>query len=137
MKLNDHHPLAGVRVAYDNVAQQTCLSPEVEEFQAVFEGVVANVVSYSVVQVVHEPAFLYGQNLVEGSGDMESYAVHVVVFESRCHLLTCEPAFVTASELQLVTVFECLHRAHDGFEVRQLHFSYSCQLVVHLFLFCL
>ena len=65
---------------------------------------------------------------------MKSDAVHVVVFESRRHLLAREPTLVAASKLQLVAVFSCLLRTHDGRNLRQLHLAYSAQLVIYLLL---
>ncbi len=72
VELNDDHPLSRLRVAYDDVAQQSRLGAQVEECQAVADGIVANLVPDLVVQVVHQPAFLDGQDLVEGSGDVEA-----------------------------------------------------------------
>ena len=86
------------------------------------------------MQVVHKPAFLYGQYLVECPRDVESYAIHVVVFESRLHLLTGEPSLVATSELQLVAVFLCLFRTHDGRDFWQFYLAYASQLVIHLLL---
>ena len=106
VELYDYHPLSSVGVSYYYVPQQPLLASEVEELHSVFEGIVAYGVSYPVVQVVHEPAFLYRQNLVESSSDVESYSVHVVVLESRRHLFPCKPSFVAAAKLQLVSIFE-------------------------------
>ena len=96
------------------------------------EGIVTNGIADVIVQIVHEPALLDGQNLVEGSSDMEPDAVHVVVSVTGCHLLTGEPSFVTASKLQFVSIFQGLHTAHNGAERRQFHLSDAAQLVFHL-----
>ena len=125
VELHNHQPLSRVGVAYDDVAQQSVLFPEVEERYAVLEGIVAYGIAYAVVHVVHQPAFLDGQNLVERPRDMESYAVHVVILESRCHLLSCEPSLVAASELQFVAVGRGLLRAEYRRNLRQLNLADS------------
>ena len=137
VELDEYHPLARVRVAYHDVAQQSVLLSEVEERHAGREGIVAYGVADLVVQVVHEPALLDRQNLVEGSGDVETDAVHVVELRTFGNLLACEPALVAASELQLVAVFLDVYRAHDGHELRQLYLADACELVEHLLLLSL
>ena len=134
VELHEHHPLARVRVADHDVAKQTVLLAQVEEGHAGVEGIVAYGVAYAVVEVVHEPTFLYRQNLVESSRDVEANAVHVVVDRSCRHLLACEPALVAASKLELVTILASLHAAHDGSELGQLNLAYACELVMHLLL---
>ena len=134
VELHYHHPLARVGVADDNIAKQAVLLPQVKERERVLKGIVADGVADAVVQVVHQPAFLNGQNLVESTRDMESDAVHVVILESRSHLFACEPALVAASELQFVAVFPCLLRTHDGRNLGQFHLAYASQLVIHLLL---
>ena len=137
VELYEHHPLARVRVANHDVAQQSVLLSEVEERHAGRVGVVANGVADLVVQVVHEPALLDGENLVEGSGDVETDAVHVVELRAFGNLLACEPALVAASELQFVAVFLDVYRAHDRHELRQVYLSDACELVEHLLLLSL
>ena len=137
VELDEYHPLARVRVAYHDVAQQSVLLSEVEERHAGREGIVANGVANLVVQVIHEPAFLDGQNLIEGSGDVETDAVHVVELRAFGNLLACEPALVAASELQFVAVFLDVYRAHDWHELRQFYLSDACELVEHLLLLSL
>ena len=117
--------------------KRPCCCLEVEEGHAGREGIVANSVANLVVQVVHEPALLDRQNLVEGSGDVESDAVHVVELRALGNLLACEPALVAAAELQLVAVFLDVYRAHDRHELRQLYLSDACELVEHLLLLSL
>ena len=137
VELHDNHPLARVGVADDNISKQSMLLPEVEEGESVVEGIIAYGVADTVVKVVHQPAFLDGQYLVKCSGDMESYAVHIVILESRSHLLACEPALVAASEFQFVAIFLSLCRAHDRRNLGQFHLAYASQLVIYLLLFCL
>ena len=72
VELYDDHPLACVRVADDDVAQQSRLLPQVEEGDAVLQCIVAYGVSYLVVERLHQVALFDGQNLVEGSRDVES-----------------------------------------------------------------
>ena len=78
VELDDHKPLARGRVADDDVAQEARLGAEVEERQTVGDGVVADLVADLVVQVVHQPALLDGQDLVEGAGDVEADGGHVL-----------------------------------------------------------
>ena len=134
MELDENHPLSGVGVANHYVAQQTVLLSEVEECHACGEGIVAYGVANLVVQVVHQPALLDGQNLVEGSGDVKSDAVHIVERSALGYLLACQPALVAAAELQLVAIFLGMHRSHDGAELWQFYLANACQLVVHLLL---
>ena len=74
MELDDDEPLACVGIADDDIAEQASLLAEVEEAQTLLDGVVANLVADLVVQVVHQPAFLDRQNLVEGSCDVKTYS---------------------------------------------------------------
>ena len=72
MELENDHPLACGRVADDDIAQESFLGSEVEEGEVVFNGVVAYLVANTVVQIVHQPALLDGQNLIESTSNMEA-----------------------------------------------------------------
>ena len=136
MELYQNHPLASIGVPYHDVTQQAVLFPEVEVGHACSLGVAVNLVAYVVVQVVHEPAFCYRINLVEGTRYVEADGVQTVVclpengvfrgirFRHVLQLLGCEPTFVGASVLYLVPVFLCLYGPHDGAALRQLYLSY-------------
>ena len=137
VELYEHHPLAGVGVAYHDVAQQTVLLTQVEECHARLESIVAYGIAYAVVQVVHEPALLDRQNFVECASDVESDAVHVVKLCTLGYLLACEPALVAASELKLVAILLDMYRTHDGAELGQWNLADATELVVHLLLLCL
>ena len=77
MELDDDHPFAAGRIADDDVAQEACLLTEVKERQAVIHGVVANVVTYLVLQVIHQPAFLNRQNFVECACNVKANGGHI------------------------------------------------------------
>ena len=83
MELHYHHPFSRVGIANYNVAQKTILISEIIERNAVAKGIVAYAVAYLVVKVVHEMATLYGQYLVEGSSNMKTNAIHVVIGITR------------------------------------------------------
>ena len=121
-------------IADDDITQQSNLLSEVEERQLVLNGIVAYAVANLIVQVVHEPALLNGQYLVEGSCDVESDGRNVLVQTVIFQLITGQPAFVGTSKVELVAVFLRLDTAQDGMELRQLHFADTRQLVVHLLL---
>ena len=139
MELDDDHPFAAGAIADDDVAQETRLLAEVEERQTVVYGVVADVVTYLVLQVVHQPAFLDGQNLIEGTSDMETNGWHVLqtlalVVRQIADLFFGQITFVGASEIELVAVFSRFHTSQDGTELRQFYLSDTRQLVFHLLL---
>ena len=121
-------------IADDDITQQSYLLSEVEERQLVRNGIVAYAVANLIVQVVHEPALLDGQYLVEGSCDVESNGRNVLVQTVVLQLETGQPALVGTAKVELVAVFLCLDTAQDGMEFRQLHFADTRQLVVHLLL---
>ena len=72
------------------------------------------------------------QNLVEGSRDVESYSPHLPCRLTAGNLLASHPSLVGAAELQLVPVFANLPAAEDRHELRQLHLSDACELLIHL-----
>ena len=69
------------------------------------------------MQVVHEPAFLDGQNLVKCPRDMEAQRV-ALELTSALNLLVGQIAAVRGSEVQLVPVLLGFHAAEDGAEFR-------------------
>jgi len=73
------------------------------------------------VEVVHQPAFLDGQYLVEGTGDMEADGGHVLqalalLIGERRNLLFCQIPLVCTAIVEFVTVGLCLDGAEDGAE---------------------
>ena len=134
MELYQHHPFSCFRIANHDVAQQTFSCPDVEESHACFVGIVSDGVSDVVVQVVHQMALFHWQYFVEGTGDMESYGIHLREIHTRGYLLLCKPPFVGTSKFQLVAVGRGLHRTQDGVEFRQFHLADAFQLVVNLLL---
>ena len=72
------------------------------------DGIVAHLIANLVVQVVHEPAFLNGQNLVEGPSDVETQRI-ALELTSRCNFLVCKVTAVGSSEVQFVAVSQRLH----------------------------
>ena len=86
------------------------------------------------MQIVHEPALLDRQNLVECARDVESYAVHVVKLSALGYLFACEPTLVAASELKLVAILLDMYRTHNRAELGQRYLTDATQLVVYLLL---
>ena len=126
----DDHPFARVGVADDDITEQANLSPKVEEGETVGDCIVAHFIADLVVQVVHQPALLDGQDLVECPSDMEA--------DGRCVLDTVakggdvfsgQPALVGTAEVELVTVFLRLHAAEDGTELGKLDLADARELV--------
>ena len=105
-----------------------------------FRCVIADVITNLVVQVVHEPAFLNGEYLVESACDVETDGWHVLqtltlVLGKSADLFFGQIALVGTSVVQFVTVFLRFDAAQYGAEFRQLHFANAMQLVEHLLLF--
>ena len=149
MELQDDKPLAAGRIAYDDVAQQSYLLAQVEERQPVLRGIAEYLVANLVVQVVHQPALLDGQNLVEGSRDVEPHGGYVlqalrIVVRQTVYLFLGQIALVGTAEVQLVAILAGLHRTQYGAEAtlgilpfrecRQGYLADACQLVEDLLL---
>ena len=94
VELHEYHPFPRVGVAYHHVAQQSNLLSEVKESHVVAYSVVADGVAYLVLQIIHKVAFLYRQNLVEGTCYVEAYGTHLASRLACGNLLTRHPAFV-------------------------------------------
>ena len=102
-------------------------------------GIVAHLVANLVVQVVHQPAFLDGQYLVEGTRDVETdgrlvFQTLRLVVRQRGNFLVGQIALVGASKVQLVAVFLSLDTSQDGAKFGQLYLADACQLVKDLLL---
>ena len=103
-------------------------------------GIVAHLVTNLVVQIVHQPAFLNGQNLVEGACNVESdcgyilQALTLVVWQGL-NLLLSKVSLVGATKVEFVAILLGMHRTHDGAELWQLNLSDASKLVFHLLLF--
>ena len=143
VELDDDHQFAAGAVAEDDVAQQSHLLTEVEEREFFPRGIVTYLVTDSVLDVVHEPTPLDGQNLVEGSRDVETDGGYVLqgsalsplsTLLSPLKLLLRQVALVGTAEVQFVAVLLGLHRAEDGPELGQLNLADACQLIEDLLL---
>ena len=103
------------------------------------------------MQWVHEMTLLDGQNLIEGTRDVEAQrrdvfrALSAFAFGQLLNLFLRQIALVSGSEIEFVAVFILLHGAHDGLEgacavvvggarLGQLQMADACQLVVDLLL---
>ena len=87
------------------------------------------------MKVIHQPALLNRQYLVECTGDVESHGVLVLYLQSLVvNLLFRHPALVAESELKLVAILLCLYRTEDRHELRQFYLANTLQLVVNLLL---
>ena len=144
MELYDNKPLASVAVANDDVAQQSHLCPQIEERYSMGNGIVANVVTYLVMQVVHQPTLLDGQDLVESTGDVEADGRHVLLRGKRCVLrlrlwqgsdfFLCKISLIRTAIIEFVAILLRLHAAEDGSEVGEGDLSDTRQLVEDLLL---
>ena len=75
---------------------------------------VATPVAAAVADVVHEVTFVDGEHLVEGSRDVESHGIHLVILEVLFYFFLCEPTLVAEGKLELVAVMLGLLGAEDG-----------------------
>lgn len=142
MYLYDDHPFAGVAATDDDVAQQACLLAQVEEGQAVINGIAVDGVAYVVVQVGHEPALPDGQDFVEGPCDVETYGRGKGY--AALHVFVGQPLLVAATEVKFVAVLPYVCRPLDGAEPaigvvtitewRQFYLADARQLVIDLLL---
>ena len=116
MKLEDNHPLATGAVADDDITQQSHLSAKVEETQTVLHRIIVHLVANLVVQIVHQPALLDGQNLVERTCDVESDSRHILkaltLVVGQClNLLLSEVTLVGTTKVELVAILLGMHAA--------------------------
>ena len=135
MKLHNHHPFSAVRVSDDDVSQKSTLFSQVKELDIVSQCIVSYLIAYIIVHPIHQSTLLDRQNLVEGTGDMESNSIHIIKCSPRCHLLFGKPPFVRTSKFQLVSIFLGLYTAEDRVTFRKSDLSYASQLILHLLLF--
>ena len=85
------------------------------------------------MEVIHQPAFLYGQDLVECPRDMEADGWGV--FDSldfALDFLFSQPSLVGTAIVHFVSVLPLLDRAKDRAELRQFNLSDARQLVLYL-----
>jgi hypothetical protein len=89
------------------------------------------------VEVVHEPAFLYGEYLVEGTSDVEADAWlgESLILGHGLELLAGVPSFVATAKVELVAIFPRLDAALDGREGWEGYLAYASELVFYLLLF--
>ena len=140
MELYEQHPFASVGVAEHEVSKQALLCPYIIECHAYLLGVTLYLVADLIVQVVHEPAFAYGINLVESTRDMETNGGVVALCQVEAivvKLLFGKPSAIATAKLQLVAIFFRLDRSEYRANLGQLNLAYACQLVGDLRLFCL
>ena len=122
-------------------------------------GIVAGRIANLVVQIVHQPTLLNGQNLVESTSDVEAdgwiglsrsvecgvwseitlcvgtiLTPHSTLLTPRFYLFLCQPSLVGTAVVELVAILLRLYAAKDGAELGQLHLSDAMQLVVDLLL---
>ena len=139
MELDDDHPLACGRVADDDIAQQSYLLAKIEERELMLHRIVANLIADAVVQIVHQPAFLNGENLVEGPSDVESDSRDILqtlalVVRQGGNLFLGQIAFIGTSEVELIAIGLRMNAAKNRVKLWQLHLSDAMQLVVDLLL---
>jgi hypothetical protein len=101
------------------------------------EGILIDAVANLVVEVVHKPAFLYGEYLVEGSSDVEADAWlgESLILRHGLELLASVPSLVATAEVEFVAIFPRLDAALDGREGWEGYLAYASELVFYLLLF--
>ena len=134
VELEDNHPLARCAVADDDVAEQTYLLAQIKERQTVLNGIVAHLVADLIVQIVHQPAFLNRQDLIEGTRDMETDGRYVLHQRLVLQLFAGQPSLIGTAKVELVTVLLSVYGAQDGTKFRQFNLSDARQLVEYLLL---
>ena len=67
-------------------------------------------VAEPIVQVSHQPALLYVENLIESTGNMKAQSIHIVVLHIPGDLLPCKPTLVAECEFKFVPVLAYLFR---------------------------
>ena len=103
-QLQEQHHLPAVAQAHHHATEQARMGTLVVERKAVGIGIVAYAIAQAVVDVIHEMAFLNGQNLVEGARCVEADGLRMFIHHPRGYLLAGEPPLVAASKLHLVPV---------------------------------
>ena len=96
--------------------------------------IVANLIAYLVVQVIHEPALADREYLVESSCDVESDNWRILYGRLVLEFFAGQPPFVGAAEVQFVTVLVRLDTAKNRTEWWQCDVPDASQLVVNLLL---
>ena len=89
------------------------------------------------MQVVHQPALLDGQDLIEGSRDVEAdgwYIFGTFTDGEGTNLFLREPTFVRTAKVELVAICLCMYAPQDGHKLGQFHLADTCQLVEDLLL---
>ena len=104
------------------------------ERKSVFVCIVTNAVSDGVVHIVHQMAFLNGQNLVKRTRGVVTHGFWMFVAYATGNFFRCEPAFVRKSEFHLVSVSLRLCGTQNGGAFGQFNFADACQLVHYLLL---
>ena len=94
------------------------------------------------MEVIHQPAFLYGQNLVECPRDMEAdgwgiFSRTILIPQStlltpQSYFFFRQPSLVGTAIVHFVSVLPLLDRAKDRAELRQFNLSDARQLVLYL-----
>ena len=123
VELDDNHQFTACAIADNDIAKQTHLLSEIEEGDALCDGIVADLVANLVVQVVHQPALLNRQDLVEGSRDVETDGRHVLqaltlVVGQGGDLFLCQITFVGTAVIEFIAVFLCLYTSQNRPEFR-------------------
>ena len=104
LALKQYHQFAGRRSTYHHVTQHAFLSTQVEEWIVVGICVVTDTVPDAVGDIILKPALLNCQHLVESSGNMESYGIHLIVFHILFHFFLGQPSLVREGIFQLIAV---------------------------------
>ena len=113
-ELHQEHQLTCVGIANHQTAKQSLVVAQIVECQPVLQSIRTNIIADAVVDVVHQPAFLDVENLVESTCDVESHSIHLLIFHILTHFLFGEPTLVRKTEFELVAISRRLLTPHDG-----------------------
>ena len=136
-ELHQKHQLTRVGGANHQRTEQSPILSQVIKFKPVFKRILTDVITYLIIDVIHQMTLCDVQNLVKGARDMEPHSIHHLIFHILLHLFLSQPALVTETKLQLVAVAIHLLAAQDRHELRQFNLPDARQIIKDLLLFSL
>ena len=127
-----HHQVARRRESDDERAQKALLAAQVEIFETMRLGIVANPVADGIRRLGLQMTLGDVDHLVEQPRHVEAEAGLVVVQLGVGHLIGREPALVRKRELQFVPIIQVLLRRHHRHLLRQFDVADARQIVPDL-----
>ena len=131
IRITINSPVLDVRTI---IAQHPFLRTQIDERVIVLVGIVAYRIADTVGYIILQPAFLYGQYLVEGVGNVETYRVHLLVHHVLPDFFRSQPAFVGKSVFEFIPIELRFLGAEYRRYFRKLYFPDAGKVVRYLFL---